>query len=111
VLNINRESMAEVGFSPPTRVFEAAGAGACVITDAWTGVEAFFNPGSEILVAESAEVIVVWLRIVGSQQSRAIGDAMRARALRDHTYALRAAQVHKILTSAAKEQSAEPVAA
>jgi spore maturation protein CgeB len=51
VLNINRESMARTGFSPPTRVFEAAGAAACLITDAWTGVEHFFEPGREILVA------------------------------------------------------------
>src|SRR5262249_7743795 len=45
VLNINRDSMAHTGFSPPTRVFEAAGAGACVITDRWPGVEMFFTPG------------------------------------------------------------------
>ena len=54
VLNINRESMAQTGFSPPTRVFEAAGAAACLITDAWTGVEQFFQPDREILVAHSA---------------------------------------------------------
>jgi spore maturation protein CgeB len=53
-LNINRDSMADVGFSPPTRVFEAAGAGACLITDKWLGIEKFFEPGREILVAENA---------------------------------------------------------
>src|SRR5947209_12135762 len=58
VLNINRESMADVGFSPPTRVFEAAGAGACLITDAWAGVDQSFVPQQEILVASSAEEIV-----------------------------------------------------
>ena len=57
-LNINRESMANVGFSPPTRVFEAAGAGVCLITDKWCGIEQFFEPGREILVARSAEEIV-----------------------------------------------------
>ena len=55
VLNINRESMASVGFSPPTRVFEAAGAGACLITDDWAGIEEFFEPGCEILVARDAQ--------------------------------------------------------
>src|SRR5690606_17236081 len=45
VLNINRESMARYGFSPPTRVFEAAGAGACLVTDAWEGIELFLEPG------------------------------------------------------------------
>lgn len=100
VLNINRESMASVGFSPPTRVFEAAGAGACLITDAWAGVDTFFNPGSEILVASSAEEIVELLREIGPQQGRAIGHAMRVRALRDHTYALRALEVDRIFASA-----------
>ena len=54
VLNVNRASMAAYGFSPPTRVFEAAGAGACLITDAWDGVEQFLEPGREILVAKDA---------------------------------------------------------
>src|SRR5262249_3659309 len=53
VLNINRDSMAGVGFSPPTRVFEAAGAGACLITDRWAGIDRFFTPQEEILVAGS----------------------------------------------------------
>ena len=51
VLNISRESMAATGFSPATRVFEAAGAGACLITDAWEGIEMFLAPGAEVLVA------------------------------------------------------------
>jgi len=97
VLNINRESMADVGFSPPTRVFEAAGAGACVITDAWAGIEQFFAPEQEILPANSAEDVVNWLRTRGEDESLRIGLDMRQRALRDHTYQLRAQQVHEIL--------------
>ncbi len=101
VLNINRESMASVGFSPPTRVFEAAGAAACLITDAWAGVEQFFTPEKEILVASCAEEIAAYLRQFSHRQTKAIGSAMRARALRDHTYALRAAQVDALLRSEA----------
>jgi spore maturation protein CgeB len=97
VLNINRESMARVGFSPPTRVFEAAGAAACLITDAWTGVEQFFLPGREILVARSAQEIVNYLRGISHAEAAAIGSAMRRRALKDHTYELRAQQVDSIL--------------
>src|SRR5437868_8201329 len=52
--NVNCKSMAETGYSPPTRVFEAAGAGACLITDAWKGAEPFFRPGIEILEAADA---------------------------------------------------------
>lgn len=90
VLNINRDSMAGVGFSPPTRVFEAAGAGCCVITDRWTGVDTFFEPGREILVAGNAEDIVYFLRSLNADDAKAIGSQMRSRALRDHTYKLRA---------------------
>jgi spore maturation protein CgeB len=50
VLNISRESMARYGFSPATRVFEAAGAGACLLTDAWDGIELFLEPDEEVLV-------------------------------------------------------------
>ena len=77
VLNINRESMANVGFSPPTRVFEAAGAGACLITDHWEGIETFFEPGCEILVARNAGEIVDLLRTVAARLAREIGEAMR----------------------------------
>lgn len=100
VLNINRESMAKIGFSPPTRVFEAAGAAACLITDAWTGVEEFFEPRREILVATSAEDIVKYLREIGQQKAHEIGLAMRSRALRDHTYELRAHELDAVLRTA-----------
>jgi len=103
VLNLNRDSMASVGFSPPTRVFEAAGAGACLITDSWPGIDTFFALGSEILVASSAEGVVRWLRALRPEQAREVGEAMRARAMRDHTYELRAKQVDAILAAAAPE--------
>jgi spore maturation protein CgeB len=97
VLNINRDSMAKVGYSPPTRVFEAAGAGACLITDFWTGIETFFTPDREILVARNAEDIVGYLRSISAGEAFAIGTRMRQRALHAHTYAQRAEQVSAIL--------------
>ena len=97
VLNINRASMANVGFSPPTRVFEAAGAGACLITDYWAGIEEFFTPGCEILVAHGAHDITDLLKTVDAKLAREIGEAMRRRAQQEHTYALRALQVREIL--------------
>ncbi|HZR57549.1 MAG TPA: glycosyltransferase [Terriglobales bacterium] len=109
VLNINRESMANVGFSPPTRVFEAAGAGACLITDSWTGIAEFFEPNREILVALSAEDIAGFLRQVSLEQAKEIGSAMRRRALKEHTYALRAEEVHKILRQAGASEQAEEI--
>ena len=100
VLNINRESMADVGFSPPTRIFEAAGAAACVICDAWQGIESFFTPGREILTASRAADVVGHLRKLKNAEVRAIGSAMRRRALAEHSYALRAIEVEKILQAA-----------
>jgi spore maturation protein CgeB len=97
VLNINRESMAKVGFSPPTRVFEAAGAAACLITDHWAGVDQFFRAGSEILVAKNAGDVVSHLREISGERAHSIGAAMRQRALREHTYGGRAQKVNEIL--------------
>jgi spore maturation protein CgeB len=109
VLNVNRESMAKVGFSPPTRIFEAAGAAACLITDHWAGIETFFAPGRELLVAASAAEVVVYLRGIDPRQAHSIGGAMRARALKEHTYALRAAEVDAILASLRRRCSRHPL--
>jgi spore maturation protein CgeB len=103
VLNLNRESMANVGFSPPTRVFEAAGAGACLITDQWEGIEKFFEPGCEILVARNASEIVDLLGTVDVRLGHEIGDSMRERARMEHTYALRALEVRDILSHSTPE--------
>jgi spore maturation protein CgeB len=106
VLNINRDSMAGVGFSPPTRVFEAAGAGACLITDRWAGIENFFVPEKEVLVAGSAEEIVACLRNISQAAAEEIGCNMRQRALRHHTYALRAREFDAIIENVCAERVA-----
>jgi spore maturation protein CgeB len=100
-LNINRESMVRYGFSPPTRVFEAAGAGACIITDVWEGIELFLEPGKEILTAKDGEAVA---DIVGSLTpaiARSVGTAALVRVLSEHTYAHRASALMKVLTSSA----------
>ncbi len=97
VLNIHRESMARYGYSPATRVFEAAGAGACLITDAFAGVSQFLEPGEEVLVAhDGAEVADLLLRL-SPREARDIGRRGRARVLAEHTYAHRARQLHTLL--------------
>ena len=106
VLNINRDSMAGVGFSPPTRVFEAAGAAACLITDRWAGIEEFFAPGKELLVAADADEIVACLRSISGAAAKEIGANMRQRALRDHTYALRACEFDGIIARSLAGQAA-----
>jgi spore maturation protein CgeB len=89
VLNLNRQAMAATGFSPPTRVFEAAACASCLVTDDWEGIDTFFAPGMEILVARGPEDLVRYLAEVTWPQARAIGERARQRALRDHTYASR----------------------
>ena len=97
MLNVARDSMADVGFSPATRVFEAAGAGACLITDAWEGVELFLTPGEEVLVARDGQDVADLLRELTPERARAVGEAARQRALAEHTYARRAAEVDTLL--------------
>lgn len=97
VLNISRESMARYGFSPATRVFEAAGAGSCLITDAWQGIEQFFEPGREILVARDGAEVAGHLDVLTPARASEIGQAAYRRVLAEHTYAHRAAQFEAIL--------------
>jgi spore maturation protein CgeB len=103
VLNVSRESMARYGFSPATRVFEAAGAAACLITDAWEGLETFFEPGTEVLVAKSGDEVAQHVAALDAQRARAIGQAAYRRVLAEHTYAHRAAQVDAVLAGGRRE--------
>ena len=93
VLNISRESMARYGFSPATRVFEAAGAGACLITDYWEGIGQFLEPETEVLVAGDGAEVAEHVRRLTPERSRAIGQAALRRVLAEHTYAHRAEQL------------------
>jgi spore maturation protein CgeB len=97
VLNVARDSMAHVGFSPATRVFEAAGAAACLITDAWEGIEQFLEPDVEVLVARDGQDVADHLAALTPERAHSIGQAALARVRRDHTYTLRGAQVDELL--------------
>ncbi|MCK6546516.1 glycosyltransferase [Myxococcota bacterium] len=97
VLNVTRDSMVRFGYSPATRVFEAAGAGACLVTDAWEGIEAFLEPGTEVLVAHDGAEVAAHVEALTPARARAIGEAARRRVLDGHTYAHRARQVEEVL--------------
>src|SRR3712207_5632007 len=97
VLNIARDSMANIGFSPATRVFEAAGAAACLITDAWEGIEQFLTPDEEVLVARDGQDVAEHVRALSPERARQIGQAALRRILAEHTYAHRGEQVDEIL--------------
>ncbi|TGD80536.1 CgeB family protein [Hymenobacter wooponensis] len=97
VLNISRESMARYGFSPATRVFEAAGAGACIITDYWEGIDMFFEPDQEILVAKDGDDLAAIIATLTPEQARTIGQAAYRKVLAAHTYEHRVEQLEQVL--------------
>ena len=91
VLNVARDSMAHVGFSPATRVFEAAGAAACLITDAWEGIEQFLKPDEEVLVARDGQDVAEHMAALTPDRAHADRPGGAAPVLADHTYASRCA--------------------
>ena len=97
VLNISRESMAQTGFSPATRVFEAAGAAACIITDAWEGIDLFLEPGQEILVAHDGQEVADILNNLSPDKAAQIGQAALRRVRAEHTYQHRAKALMQVL--------------
>ena len=97
VLNISRDSMARFGFSPATRVFEAAGAGACLITDKWAGIEMFLEPGREVLVAADGAEVAEIVASLDEPRAKQMGEAARSRILAEHTYTHRAIQLGALL--------------
>lgn len=106
VININRDSMARFGFSPPTRVFEAAGAGACLITDEWQGIESFLEPDLEVLVARDGEEVAAIARELAPERAAQLGRAALKRVLAEHTYAHRALELERILLAGARAEVA-----
>ena len=104
-LNVSRESMARYGFSPATRVFEAAGAAGCIVTDAWEGIELFLEPGREVLVARDGHDVAEAVAAVSAETASAIGQAARRRVLAQHTYAHRAAQLEALLDGRAAAEA------
>ena len=107
VLNVNRESMARYGYSPPTRIFEAAGAGACIITDRWPGLELFLEEGREVLVAEDGDDVLEYVTGLTWIRARTIGRAKRRRVLAEHTYAHRAVQLERVLDAYRRSPAVE----
>jgi spore maturation protein CgeB len=102
VLNISRASMARYGFSPATRVFEAAAAAACLISDEWEGLDLFLEPDHEVLGACDGQGVADILNSLTPERARAIGSAARLRILSQHTYAHRARQVDHLLSASSR---------
>jgi spore maturation protein CgeB len=97
-LNVTRADMKRAGWSPSVRLFEAAACGTPVISDVWAGIEDFFVPGREILLARTDEEALAYVRDTPDEVRRRIGEAARARVLRDHTAAHRVRELEGYLS-------------
>jgi spore maturation protein CgeB len=98
-LNVTRRAMADMGWCPSGRLFEAAACGAAIVTDMWTGLDAFFEPGEEIIAAETTDDVLAALDLGGAELTR-IGRSARERVLAEHTSEQRAQQLEAILSDA-----------
>jgi spore maturation protein CgeB len=98
-LNVTRSAMATMGFCPSGRLFEAAACGVPIISDAWPGLDRFFTPGEEILMARTSADVVAALGLSDHERAR-IGRAARDRALEQHTAATRVAELERALDDA-----------
>ena len=99
-LNVTRTDMTEAGWAPSVRLFEAAACGAPVISDWWEGLDEFFDPGEEILVARRGDDVVAIVETVGEDERLEIGRRARARVLAEHTPAHRAQQLETEVAAA-----------
>jgi spore maturation protein CgeB len=104
-LNVTRAAMAEMGWCPSGRLFEAAACGAPVLTDTWSGLDAFFTPGQEILPAQTTQDALAALDLSDTELTH-VGRAARERTLAEHTSDHRAAELMTILNSARRPLAA-----
>ncbi len=103
-LNLTRADMVASGWSPSVRLFEAAACGAPIISDAWPGIDTLFEPGTEILIARSAEEVLTVVRGLSEQRRRAVGAAARRRVLSAHTASHRAAEFEAFIDEARNQK-------
>jgi spore maturation protein CgeB len=99
-LNITRAAMADMGYCPSGRLFEAAACGAAILSDDWDGLDAFFRPGSEILVARDTDDAVRILEASDAELAK-VGERARQRTLDEHTADRRAAELEHAVHAAA----------
>lgn len=94
-LNVTRGPMAAMGYCPSGRFFEAAACGAAVLSDEWEGIESFYRPDEEILIARSSEDALAALDRTPEELAR-IGHQARERTLACHTASHRAQEFESL---------------
>jgi spore maturation protein CgeB len=96
-LNVTRAEMVKMGFSPSVRLFEAAACAVPIISDRWEGMDHFFLPGREILLADKPTQVVEYLTDLPPAERVLIGERARARVLASHTAQHRARELTRYL--------------
>jgi len=99
-LNATRPEMRAAGWAPSVRLFESAACEVPVISDRWEGLEQIFELDEEILIADSAEDVVDYLREIAAEERAAIGGRARQRVLAEHTAERRCEQLEEELAGA-----------
>jgi spore maturation protein CgeB len=99
-LNVTRADMIAAGWSPSVRLFEAAACGVPIVSDWWEGLDAFFEPDREILVARDPDDVQRYLTEMSAHARQAIGRHARTRVLREHTADRRAEELEKLVREA-----------
>ena len=95
-LNITRAAMAAVGYCPSGRMFEAAACGTAMVSDWWKGLDSFFEPSRDVLIARCTEDVLAALALPDAERAR-IGRSARERTLDCHTSAVRARELEALL--------------
>ncbi|WEX10413.1 glycosyltransferase [Chelativorans sp. AA-79] len=106
-LNVTRRAMARMGWCPPGRLFEAAACCVPIVSDRWQGLDTFFEPGHEILVAVESDDVIAALDL-GDAELRRIAEAARDRVLSCHTSEHRAIELEAILEDLKSAAAGEP---
>jgi spore maturation protein CgeB len=104
LLNVTRQDMARMGWCPSGRLFEAAACGAAIISDWWPGLDAFFAPGEEVLIADTTDDVVAALHLPDTELRR-LGANARRRVLAEHTSDRRAAELERVLSEARRQST------
>jgi spore maturation protein CgeB len=106
-LNVTRREMVLAGYSPSVRLFEAAACGTTIVSDYWEGLDSFLAPGKEILLANSAEDVIRFIKDMSDEEVAEIGRSARERVIAEHTAEKRASQFEIAVTAASSKASSE----
>ena len=98
-LNVTRGAMARMGYCPSGRLFEAAACGVAIVSDEWAGLDTYFEPGVEILVARDTDDVIAAMQLSDAELAR-IEQAGQRRVLESHTATQRAAELEDIFAAA-----------